>query len=85
MDLMEKRPATLIFGNFQYTQDGYWLDVIGPLYREQLARMRDLQPREGETSEGTGYEMEITFRYGERRVAYFLANVAIGTEVSIFI
>lgn len=82
---LEKRPATLIFGNFQYTDDGNWLDVTGPLYRQQLAGMRDLQIEEGETSEGTGYEMEITFRYGERTVGYSLADTATGTWVSITI
>lgn len=80
---LEKRPATLIFGSYQYTDDGNWLDVTGPLYRQQLAGMRDLQIEEGETSEGTGYEMEITFRYGERTVSYSLANTVTGTWVSV--
>lgn len=82
---LEKRPATLIFGNYQYTDAGNWLDVTGPLYRQQLAGMRDLQIEEGETSEGTGYEMEISFRYGNRTVAYYLADTPIGTSVSIII
>jgi|GEM_PF-5319926 len=47
--------------------------------------MRGLQIDEGETSEGTGYEMEITFRYGERTVGYTLADTAIGTWVQIAI
>ncbi len=83
--LNEQRPATLVLGYFQYTEDGYWLDEIGPLYRELLAGMRDLQIEEGETSEGTGYEMEISFRYGNRTVAYYLADTPIGTSVSIII
>lgn len=82
---LEKRPATLIFGTFQYTEDGYWLDTVGPLYRQQLAGMRDLQIDEGETSEGTGYEMEITFRYGERTVGYSLMDTPTGTWVSVTI
>lgn len=85
VDFMEKRPATLIFGNFQYLEDGYWLDTIGPLYRRQLAGMRNLQTMEGETGEGTGYEMEIAFRYGERTVGCYLANTPTGTSVSIII
>ncbi len=82
---LEKRPATLIFGNYQYIDDGNWLDVTGPLYRQQLAKMRNLQIEEGETSEGTGYEMEITFRYGERTVEYSLTDTPIGTGVSVTI
>lgn len=83
--LVEKRPATLGFPYFQYTEDGYYLDEIGPLYRELLAGMRDLQIEEGETSEGTSYEMEITFRYGERTVGCTLADTAIGTWVQVAI
>lgn len=85
VSLNEIRPATLVLGYFQYTEDGYWLDEIGPLYRELLAGMRDLQIEEGETGEGTGYEMEITFRYGERTAGYFLMDTAIGTGVQITI
>ncbi|MEG1560260.1 MAG: hypothetical protein RR398_05290 [Clostridia bacterium] len=37
------------------------------------------------SADENGYEREIIFRYGERTVACFLTNVAIGTEFSIFI
>lgn len=83
--LNELRPATLVLGYFQYTEDGYWLDEVGPLYRELLAGMRDLRIEEGETGEGTGYEMEITFRYGERTVGYYMMDTPIGAGIQITI
>lgn len=85
VSFLEKRPATLIFGHFQYTEDGYWLDEIGPLYQKLLAGKRDLQIAEGETDDGTGYEIEITFRYGERTIGYVLMDTPIGAGVTITI
>lgn len=80
VELIEKRPSTVGNANFQYTEDGYWLDDIEPLYRELLADMRDLQFEVSD--DGYGPVMEIVFRYVERTVVIETQETIIGTWVS---
>lgn len=73
---LEKRPSTASATlNFQYTEDGLWLDTIGPIYRAHFADVRDVRIEEEE-------EMEILFPYGNRVVEINLHNSPIGTAVS---
>lgn len=80
VELIEKRPSTVGNANFQYTEDGYWLDDVEPLYRELLSGMRDLQFEVSD--DGYGPVMEIVFRYGERTVVIETQETIIGTWVS---
>lgn len=83
VELIEKRPSTMGNANFQYTEDGYWLDDVEPLYRELLSGMRDLQFEVGDDDYGP--VMEIVFRYGERTVVIETQEKIIGTWVSVSI
>lgn len=66
---------------FSYTEDGLWLDKIGPLYRQHFSGMRDFSVKEGEY--GGHYSMEIVFSYGVKTIYIELCDGNAGTDVTV--
>lgn len=71
----------LISPVFAYTEDGLWLDTIGPIYRQRFKEMRDFSVQEDYFS--GHYTMEIVFRYGSKTFYIEITDGNAGADVTI--
>ena len=66
---------------FIYTEDGLWLDTVGPIYNQRYREMRDFSVQEGDFSGHNA--MEIVFRYGSKTFYIEIVDGNAGADVMV--
>jgi hypothetical protein len=81
MDCLEQNVSTAPV--FSYTEDGLWLDTIGPIYTKCFSKMRGFSVREGDS--GGHNTMEMVFRYGDKTIYIEISDGPAGANVTVFV
>ncbi len=81
MDCLEQNVSTAPV--FSYTEDGLWLDTIGPIYTKRFSKMRGFSVREGDS--GGHNTMEMVFRYGDKTIYIEISDGPAGANVTAFV